>query len=315
MRAMAANLVHKEDQPLAIVLSLFDTGLGAVRSLGRAGVPVLGLDYNRANAGFASRYCTARHCPHPGHQPEQLLRFLLDLGRDLPQPGIIFTASDAFTLFLSRHRDPLGRYFRFNLPAPTILEATVNKREQYQLAARVGTPTATTYYPETPADVDRLKGELAYPAFIKPYYGHLWRERFPGEQSKGIKVRDAAGLVAAYRTIFDAGLQALVQSIIIGPNTNHYKVCAYVGQTGDLLALFTLRKIRQYPTDFGVGTLVESVRCPEVAELGWRFPPRDRLSRDRLARIQARRARRCAEADRTQSAPLAAKRPRHDLRH
>lgn len=258
-------------QPPAIVLSLFDTGLGAVRSLGRAGIPVLGLDCNRVNAGFASRYCTARHCPHPVHQPEQLLRSLLDLGRALPLPGIVFPASDAFTLFLSHHREPLGRYFRFNLPAAAILEATINKREQYQLAAHAGTPIATTYYPETPADVERIKDQIAYPAFIKPHYGHLWREQFPGRQSKGIEVRDAAALVDAYRTIFRTGLQALVQSIIIGPNTNHYKVCAYVSQTGDLLALFTLRKIRQYPTDFGVGTLVESVRAPQVAELGWRF--------------------------------------------
>lgn len=42
----------------AFVLSLFDTGLAAVQSLGRVGIPVIGLDSNPRMPGFKSRYCT-----------------------------------------------------------------------------------------------------------------------------------------------------------------------------------------------------------------------------------------------------------------
>jgi len=214
--------------PRAIVLSLFDTGLGAVRSLGRAGIPVIGLDFDPTSAGFASRFCDARECPHPVHQPEELLRFLIALGDELREPAILFPASDAFTLFLSRHRDALCQRYRFLLPRPDILEATVNKRDQYRLAEAVGTPIATTHYPETLDEVRAIRDQLDYPAFIKPYYGHLWREHFPEPHSKGFKVHSPDELVARYEEILPTGLQALVQSIILGPNTNHFKVCAYL---------------------------------------------------------------------------------------
>ena len=254
----------------AFVLSLFDTGLGAIRSLGRLGIPVIGLDSDPHMPGFKSRFCTAKLCPNPVHQPDELVRFLLDEGQQLERPGILFPASDAFVLFLSRYRDDLSAYFRFALPPANVLEAIANKRRQYELAEQVGTPYPRTFYPETMDDVQRIKEEVEYPAFIKPYYGYLWREKFGGTH-KGFKVHTPQELVERFRVILPTGLQVLVQSIIVGPNTNHFKVNVYMSTTGEPLAVFTLRKIRQYPTEFGVGTVVESLRFPELVELGLKF--------------------------------------------
>ena len=139
----------------AFVLSLFDTGLGAIRSLGRAGIRVIGLDSNARMPGFESRYCAAKLCPDPVHQPDELVQFLLNEGRQLERPGVLFPASDAFVLFLSRCRDSLKAYFRFALPSPDMLEAIVNKHRQYELAQRVGTPYPQTFYPENREDVQR----------------------------------------------------------------------------------------------------------------------------------------------------------------
>jgi len=113
----------------AFVLSLFDTGLAAVRSLGRAGIPVIGLDFNPRMPGFKSRYCTPKLCPDPVHQPDELLRCLLEEGKHLAQPGILIPASDAFVLFMVRYRADLRQYFRFALPEGETLEAMVEKRE------------------------------------------------------------------------------------------------------------------------------------------------------------------------------------------
>ena len=124
--------------------------------------------------------------------------------------------------------------------------------------------------PRAMEDVRLIQDQIEYPAFIKPYVGHVWREKFGGTH-KGFKVRNAQELVTRFEEIFPTGLQAMVQSIILGPNTNHYKVCAYINRQGEPLAVFTLRKIRQYPTEFGVGTLVESLHFPELVELGLQF--------------------------------------------
>lgn len=254
----------------AFVLSLFDTGVGAIRSLGRAGIPVIGLDTDPQMPGFRSRYCEARQCPHPIYAPEALLTFLIAEGKRLDAPGVLFPASDAFALFLSRYRQELEAYYYFILPEANVMEAIIDKRRQYEMAARTGTPYPTTLYPQTMEEVRQIKDQLQYPAFIKPCVGHLWREKFGGTH-KGFKVQNPAELLARYEEIFLTGLPALVQPVILGPNTNHFKVCAYINQQGQPLAVFTLRKLRQYPTEFGVGTLVESLHFPELAELGLNF--------------------------------------------
>lgn len=253
----------------AYVLSLYDTGLAAVRSLGRAGIQVVGLDSDHRMAGFKSRFCTTKLCPNPSHQPDELLHFLIEEGMRQSQAGIIFPASDAFALFVSRYRDELSTFFRFNIAPSHVIEAMINKRLQYEMAERVGIPYPKTYYPKTIQDVHNLKDVLEYPIFIKPYVAHLWKENVI--EGKGFKVHENGELQARFEEIIPMGIEAMVQEIIPGPNTNHFKVCTYIDSQGKSLGVFTLRKIRQHPEEFGTGTLVESVHYPELAEMGLRF--------------------------------------------
>lgn len=270
MRNPFAHPVEPREGPTAFVLNVSLAGLGAIRSLGRAGVTVIGLDPDPGHAGFASHYCTALQCPHPVHAPDALLEFLLDQGRQLSEPGILSPASDAFTLFISRYRDELQDLFRFNLPTPEVMEATIDKRKLYELADRVGVPHATTVYPETMDDVLRIADQLDYPAYIKPYHSHLWQVAFP-EAGKGIKVFSAKELVDSFERVLDAGVQVMVQSIIVGPATNVQSVRVYVTAAGDTIAAFTNRKIRQFPVEFGRATLAESIHEPAFREMGMAF--------------------------------------------
>ena len=254
----------------AFVLSLFETGLGAVRSLGRSGISVEGLDSDPGMCGFKSKYCSAVLCPSPVDASDELVEYLVKKGKRLDEQGTLFPASDAFALFLSRYRNVLKEYFKFAVPSPSVMEGIINKKIQYKMAEEIGIPYPKTYYPDCMDDVLSIQDNLDYPAFIKPYCGHLWREIYGGT-NKGIKVGNPKSLREAFSHIFDNGLDAMVQSIILGPNTNHYKVSAYINEHNEPLALFTLRKIRQYPTEFGVGTVVESFKFPELAELGLKF--------------------------------------------
>jgi D-aspartate ligase len=251
----------------AFVLSLFDTGLGVVRSLGRAGIGVIGLDSNPVMPGFASRYCQAKLSPDPVHQPEALLEFLMKEAGSLEAPGVLMPASDAYVLFIARYRKELCDRFLFSLPPDPVLEAMVNKRRQYELAEQSGIPLAKAYYPESPAEVNQIKNELDYPVFIKPYFGHLWREIY-GSAHKGFKVDTPQELAVRFDDIFRHGLQAMVQSIILGPDSNLYEVSFYIDRQGDPQAVFTHQKIHQYPAEFGVCTCAKSVRYAELVDLG-----------------------------------------------
>ncbi len=257
-------------RPTAFVLNVSLAGLGAMRSLGRAGIPVIGLDPDPAHVGFSSTYGHAMPCPHPVHEPDRLAEFLVGQGQRLDEPGILSPASDAFVLFMSRYREALGQYFRFNLPSAGVMEAAVDKRGLYDLAAGVGYDHVDTRYPKTMGDVHAIKDDLDYPVYLKPYYSHMWQVNFP-EAGKGIKVFTPEELVSSFERILPTGVEVMVQSIIAGPASNVRTVYVYLTGDDDVLGLVTTRKIRQFPIEFGRGSLAETFHDPEFAEYGLRF--------------------------------------------
>ena len=67
-RYVTADMINSRqgNMPPAIVFPARQTNsLGVIRSLGKKGIPVIGLDYQPMSVGFFSRYCKARLCPDP----------------------------------------------------------------------------------------------------------------------------------------------------------------------------------------------------------------------------------------------------------
>ena len=252
-------------QARAFVLGMGVNGLGVTRSLGEAGVRVTGVEVSRWAPEFFWRYCEPLVCPSPATEPARVLKLLLAAGEKLDRPAVLLPASDAFVLFLSRNRAELGRRFLFARPPPSVSEALVDKWLQHQMAEGAGIPCPRTFLAESVTDIARIKGEIEYPAFLKPRVSHLWAPVFG---NKGFRIDGPADLDARLAEIAPSGLGVIVQTIVPGPNTSHYQVRAYIDASNRVLGLFVQRKIRQYPTDFGNATMVESVCARDAAELG-----------------------------------------------
>lgn len=253
----------------AFVLGLFDTGLAVVRALARAGVPVYGFDHERSHYGFQSRYGLHEHCPDPLRAPDALVRFLVERALRCPEPPLLYPTSDPFVAFASENRHRLAGHLLHALPATGAVAAALDKRQQYERARHAGISVVPTFYPSGIDEARALAATLSYPVVVKPAIGHLWRERMSREKAHRIDTADK--LVSLFEAASARGAPALIQSLIVGPNTNHCKVCAYFDARGALLACVCMRKVRQYPIDFGVGTMMESVDDPALAELGVRF--------------------------------------------
>lgn len=252
----------------SFVLGLFDTGLAVVRALGRAGLPVYGFDH-QPQYGFRSRYGTHAVCPDPCSSPSQLLSLLQARASACASKPILYPTSDSFVAFMSDYREELDPYFRYALPSREAVSAGIDKALQYERAAGAGVPIPSTHTPRTLEEVRVLADRLEYPVVVKPLVGHVWREHFRGD--KAVRVDDGSTLVALFEKIVDAHVGALVQAQVAGGNANHYKVSAYFDQAGAARAVICMRKIRQFPVDFGVGTLMETIVEPELRELGLRF--------------------------------------------
>ncbi len=254
----------------AFVLGMHETGLAAARCLGREGISVKGFDIGASRAGFRSRFCTAQVCPDPLHQPDELVRFLRQQAGEGPQRVVLLPTSDLFFLFLSRHRAQLADRFLMSLPAEEVAESVVNKRRLYELAAANGTPYPKSYFPGTYDEALAVKDALRYPAFIKPYWGHQWRRHFGGLH-KGFKVQSAEEFLSRFQEVLASGHSALVQSYVISPDDNLFSLSLYVSQTGEVLAAFPRRQVRQYPPNSGTVTLAISEHNPGLVADGARF--------------------------------------------
>lgn len=252
----------------AFVLNLSSNGLGVVRNLGREGIPTFGVDFESKAPGLKSRYCKPLVAPHPVTQPGAALKFLLIQGGGLAEKAILYPTSDEYVGFVSRFRTQLERHFLFAMPSEGVIECILNKRKQYELAEKIGVPCPETHYPENEEQVREIKDELEYPAFIKPYYSHIWRETF---MNKGFKVSSPSELVHRYRAVFNAKLRAMTQSIITGPDRNIVEVYGYFSYQHEPLAVFVARKLRQHPNHFGVSTCSESIHDEEATKTALKF--------------------------------------------
>ena len=268
MMAEASKNVIEEHMPTAFVLHMGPNGLGVTRSLAREGVPVVGVDFVPKAPGFFSRYCKPLLCPDPTTDPDGALELLLKEGERLPEKGVLYACSDMFVLFVSRNRRALSEHFRLMISPEEVLEGMINKRRLYDEAERIGTPYSRTFYPNDWSDLEDIKDRIIFPAFIKPYYSHLWSSRF---NNKGFVVKNYQEVVERYKLVFPSGLDAMIQTIVQGPESNIVTVSTYIGKKGEPFGAFVWQKIRQCPKDFGVGSLTKSIHDDSLSSEALKF--------------------------------------------
>lgn len=259
----------KKPEHAAVVLGMFETGLAVVRGLGRAKIRVLGLDH-RFGTGFRSKYVKASVCPEPLSNPDGFVDYLMRLAESEEHKPVLFVTSDDFLLAVSRNRERLQESLLLNVPDADTLESIADKYRQYELARSAGVPVPATVVLEKPADLEKVRQQVPFPVFVKACEVTSWRNEMGGAL-KGLVANTPEELAIQVDGLLARGLAVLVQELIPGPDTNHFKACCYVSTRGEVVRSFALRKLRQQPPGFGFGCLVESVYDPDVLNLGKRF--------------------------------------------
>lgn len=251
---------------LAIVLGMTETGLGVARSLGRKGIKVLGLDFKK-DIGFYSRYVKGFICPHPLETEKKFIDYLIKLGNQFDSKPVLFITSDDFLVVVSKNRDLLNEHYLFNIPKASLLDSIINKYSQFDLASKADIGVPTTFVPQHPGKAIEMATGLRFPAFVKAIDVNTWRKSISGTV-KGFIASNQEELLEILESLSKQNVKSIVQEVVQGPDTNHFKVCCYFSEKGALLLSFTLQKLRQNPVRFGVGSLVKSVCCPELLEIG-----------------------------------------------
>jgi predicted ATP-grasp superfamily ATP-dependent carboligase len=148
-----------------IVLGLeTQIGLGIVRELGRAGVPVIGIAHESDAIGLSSRYLTRKLVVKVPRSTE-LISAIRALGEEFG-PCCLLAVSEANLSWLALHRNEFG-HVRPVVPAPEKLAIVLDKQRTLQAAREVGLATPETAEPSSIQHARALSTTLKFPAVLK----------------------------------------------------------------------------------------------------------------------------------------------------
>jgi predicted ATP-grasp superfamily ATP-dependent carboligase len=263
----AAAAARSRDRPPAVVVDVgWVNGLAAIRSLGRAGAPVLAVDHRPWALGLRSRYALPVLAPNAGDDEDGFVARLVELGDALGRPAPIFPTHDEWLNAIARAQDELGERFLYPFPAWDELARIQNKRTQLEAARAAGIDLPQTGHPRSAAEAVTVGRELGFPLLVKPADPIEFRRR---HKRQAFRCETEAELEAAY-ALAEAN-EPMVQELIPGGDDALYTLGSYLDARGRPLGVFSGRKLRQTPRLVGTCRVGEALWVQEVVDAGLRL--------------------------------------------
>jgi len=231
-------------------------GLGVVRSLGQAGIPVIVVDSEGTAPALHSRY--ARKVLMPELSGYSLVQNLLSLQAGLNCRPVLFLTSDEAVLAVSAYRGELQDGYRFRMPAHDRLAALMKKNDFQRIAIEQGFPVPRSMRIRSANDLGGLAA-LNFPAVVKPSV--KTRDYLTHEFERGYPVASLEQADSVARRILPVLSDLIVQEWIEGPDTEIYFCLMYRGSDGPVFS-FTGRKLTIWPP--AVGTTASCMSAPEA---------------------------------------------------
>ena len=255
MPAQRVILMHPNDGCLTLA-----------RVLTRRGIRVSALATPAYRYVLSSRGVTGRVMPDIRRHADAWIAELRALANG--PPAAVVCGSDAATEFVTQHRATLpASLVTFEDEAGLHLRL-MNKLELHRIAAAAGVRVPWMRLLRTLEDLDAVMGELPYPCVLKPTMGHV------GKDLVGVGtavVGDRSELVERARPLLDGDVPILLTQLIPGPESSLEGAVAVRDRSGRYVLEYGRRKVRQWPPDYGVGSLVESAHVPETLAMNRRL--------------------------------------------
>jgi D-aspartate ligase len=233
--------------PAVVVGAAGACGLGIVRSLSQAGIPVILVDVTPYAPAMFTRFARKAVISQLSGQP--LVNDLLALADGIGSPAVLFLTSDEAMLTVSKHRAELSSKYRFTLPSHDCLVSLAQKTTFQDLAESLGFPVPRSVKVASVADVDKV-ADLQFPAVVKPTTKTA--AYVSGKFARGYKVFSREEAESKCRLVLTAVPEMVVQEWIEGPDTELYFCLMYRSADGSTLCSFVGRKLSVWPPDIGL---------------------------------------------------------------
>jgi predicted ATP-grasp superfamily ATP-dependent carboligase len=243
--------------PRAIILQPNDGCLTLARALHRRGVEVHVLTSPEYSYVAASRGVEGEVLPEPVRDPEPWLEALGSLAAD--GGGVVLSGSDSASEWLTRHRAVLPSSLRTFESSDGVHLRLMDKLESYRIASSIGLRVPAYQHIRDRSDLAAVLPDLRFPRVLKARMGHMAKVLAGFGTVLVLTHRD---LLEHAGRLFDHDIDFLLTEVI--PGGEHRLEAAVTVRQAD--GAYTLeygrRKIRQWPLDYGVGSLNQAAHVP-----------------------------------------------------
>ncbi|HEX9537476.1 MAG TPA: hypothetical protein VGA04_04790 [Streptosporangiaceae bacterium] len=230
-------------------------GLGAIRSLGRLGVPVYGVHEGPWAPAANSRYLQGRlFWPPPGDHSERIHTGLMQLAQRIGRPSVLITTDDAGAIFLAEHGDSLREWFLFPAPPADLPRRLAGKYSMYELCRKLNVPSPQATVPSSLDEARDFASRAGFPVIAK--LTTPWSHG--GALRSTSIIHAAAELDEAYRACERASAGLMLQEYIPGGPGQDWFFHGYCGYGSVCRPAFTGVKDRSYPAHAGLTSLGHS---------------------------------------------------------
>jgi len=248
-------------RPRAILLDPTDGCLTAARSLVKRGVTVhvLATGY----FGFVARTRGVRGeiLPLLPQGRDRWIERLVELAK--AGPAVVIAGSDWASEFLERERARLPSQLLTFENADGAHVKLMDKASLYELARDAGVRTPWSEQVTSTDRLDEVAGGADFPCIVKPLWSHSGKRKGDYRTRLASDARELRELVGG---ALAAGVEMLVTEHVPGGEGNLEAAVTVRAKDGSYPLVYGRRKVRQFPPDYGVGSMHRTAQVPDVIE-------------------------------------------------
>ncbi|MEV2212714.1 ATP-grasp domain-containing protein [Streptomyces sp. NPDC050997] len=244
--------------------------LGAVRSLGRAGVEVHVVADSTGSPVTRSRFVREMHPPPPPEaSPGEITDVLRRVAERVARPAVLVPMDDASAVAVCRMREQLAPSYLLPATPGALPERVADKAELALVCASVGIPHPVTLVPDSPAQATDAARRLGLPMVAK--WSRPWRLPAGSGLHSTVLVKSAQQARELYLRTKEAGSLLLLQAYLPPGRDRDWFFHGYADRSCAVRAGGTGRKQRAWPRGAGLTVVGRWTDNPQVRALAERL--------------------------------------------
>jgi D-aspartate ligase len=239
-------------------------GLGVIRSLGRAGVPVYAVLEARSVPAASSRYVTGRRYIWQAdyNDAAAVTQGLTRLAERIGQQAVLLPTDDVTAIFLAERGDELRRWFLFPSPPAELPRRLADKRTLGEGCKELGMASPECFLPASLEDGAEFAARVGFPLVVKVTPPWL-----AGKVPSTSIVHDADGLADIYRRCTEDGINPMLQEYIRNGAGADWFFHGYCNVDSVCRPAFTGIKERSLPVGSGLTTYGRSASNEKLRDI------------------------------------------------